>query len=564
MANILLIDDSDTANRSMRGLLARSNHRCEVAASPEEGWKILREAVVIDLVVLELSFPENAGLNFLQRVRDECFWKNLPIVIYTTLGDPIRVRKALSLKVQNFLIKPFSPTVISTEIDKALAKSWRNLHFVETQSFCAQVGITPDVLAKLRKGLMAGLEDSAKIFPDLIAQRDIPAITHRLAKLGTAAENAGVWAVADLVHELTSHMTDGRWVAMKHAPEQLDYARRLIFSQLNPHHVPPRLRTAVERGESEEEIERLVWMQADIDAYGPIIPHEEIQRQVATLTVCPVAETAVLAFRRATDTPGKVNEVAELVARDTGLCAQVLAAANRNSREAIWAVDDPETAVRLLGDMHLGTLAKKLPMVQERHFQVPPMTWASFAAFQLGVARTAQFVCDYLGQVHLIANAYTAGLLQDMGKLLLVRLHPFSLKAIVAYARENKLPLHEAEKKFIGCSSRDMGAWFAQANNFPEVFVDVIRWVEQPELATTNMDLVASIAIARHMCLHAKVGFCGEWAAEVRPPLNTHPAWAVLEPRMFSGFSLRQFEAQTHAFCVRLKHELASPAPKRA
>ena len=557
MANILLIDDSDAASRTMRGLLTRANYRCEVAASPDEGWKLLREAVVIDLVVLELNFAENAGINFLQRVRDDCFWKNLPVVVYTNVGDPVRVRKALSLKVQNYLIKPYSQTAVLTEIDKAIAKRWRSLHFVETQSFCDQVGVTPEALIKLRKGLMAGLEDTVAVFPDLLARRDAAGLTHRLAKLASAAENAGVWAVADLVHEIAVQISEGRWAVLKNGIEQRDYVRRLIFSQLNPHHIPACLRTPVERGEPEEEIERLVWMQADIETYGPIIPVDEIQRQVGTLPSCPVAESAAATFRRLTETPGSTVEIAELAAQDPALCAQVLAGANRNAREAIWAVEDQESAVRLLGDVQLAALAKKLPILKERHFEVPPVTWAQFAAYQLGVAKTAQFICDYLGHTHLVANAYTAGLLHDIGKLLLVRLHPFSFRAIIGYAREKKITLSQAETKFIGCTTREMAGWFAEAHYFPEVFLDVIRWVETPEQATQNIDLVAAIAIARHMCLHARVGYNGETPAEIRPALNTIPAWAVLETRVFSSFSLRQFEAQTHSFCVRLRHEPA-------
>lgn len=556
MANILLIDDSEAAGRTMRGLLSRANYRCEVATSPEDGWKLLRMAVVIDVVFLELNFAENAGINFLQRVRDDCFWKNLPIVVYTNVSDPLRVRKALSLKVQNYLIKPFSQTAVLAEVDKAVAKGWRDLHFVDTATFCAQLGGTPDALVKLRRGLMAALEDAASGFPDLIAQRDAVGLSVRLKKLASAAENAGVWAVADLVHEIAVQISEGRWASLKGAPEQIDFVRRLIFSQLNPHHIPPCLRTPQERGDSEEEIERLVWMQADIETYGPIIPQDEIFRQVDMLTACPVAESTAAAFRALADKTGSIVEMTELAARDPGLCAQVLAASNKNSREAIWAIEDPETAVRLLGDMQLAALAKKLPIIKERHFEAPPVNWTQFALYQLSVARTAQFICDYLGHTHLVGNAYTAGLLHDIGKLLLVRLHPYSFRAIVGYAREKKIPLHEAEARFIGCTTRQMAERFAHTHHFPEVFVDVIRWVDTPEQATQNVDLVAAIAIARHMCLHARAGYNGETPADTRPSVNTLSAWTVMEARVFSGFSLRQFEAQTHAFCVRLKHEL--------
>jgi CheY-like chemotaxis protein/HD-like signal output (HDOD) protein len=564
MANILLIDDSDVAGRSMRGLLSRADHRCEVATTPDEAWKIIREAVVIDIVFLELNIAENAGLNFLQQLRDGCFWKLLPVVVYTTVSDPVRVRKALSLKVQNYLIKPYAVAVVTAEINKAVAKGWRNLHFVDAATFCAQVGVTADALAKLRKGLMGGLEECAKVFPDLVAQRDVAAITHRLSKLSLAAEKAGVWAVADFVHEAALQVTEGRWAGLKTAAENLDFVRRLVFCQMNPHHLPAALRTPLERGDTDEEMERLIWLQADIETLGPIIPKEEIERQVASLAGCPVAESVATTFRKLTESiEKKPTEITELAASDSGLCAQIIEASNRSTREAIWAVDDPETGIRLLGDIQLSLLAKKLPQIKERYFDTPPVTWPAYAAFQLSVARTAYYICDYMGFAHLLSLAHTAGLLQDIGKLLLARIQPNAFNAIVRFAREKKIPLAEAERQFIGCTTREMAEWYARSSNFPEAYIEVIRCVETPELATAHAELVAVVSLARHMCIYTRVGQCGEIPADPRPLFSTLPAWPILEPRIFSGFSARQFEAQTHAFCVRLKHDLLAPNTSR-
>ena len=46
-------------------------------------------------------------MHFLQRLREDAFLKLIPIVVYSTITHQDIVKKALSLKIQNYLIKPY-------------------------------------------------------------------------------------------------------------------------------------------------------------------------------------------------------------------------------------------------------------------------------------------------------------------------------------------------------------------------------------------------------------------------------------------------------------------------
>ena len=140
MANILLLDDSDVAGRAMNGILARGAHHCFIVTKPEEAWRLVREGVVFDLVFLEMKLPGGGGAAFLQRLRDDCFLKILPVVVYTYETDTKLVRRALGLRVQNYLIKPYNDELIHREIAKALQNPWRNLHFEDAKAFGAARG----------------------------------------------------------------------------------------------------------------------------------------------------------------------------------------------------------------------------------------------------------------------------------------------------------------------------------------------------------------------------------------------------------------------------------------
>jgi hypothetical protein len=153
--------------------------------------------------------------------------------------------------------------------------------------------------------------------------------------------------------------------------------------------------------------------------------------------------------------------------------------------------------------------------------------------------------------------AHTAGLLHDLGKLVLLRLHPAALGAIVRYARDKKLPLRDAERKYLGCTTAEVGAQFAEASGLPSRFTEVIRCVHRPEDATEKPELVAMVALARHVCLANHVGATGEPAGGVAVTLGSTTAWRLLEPKLFPSFDTKKFEAQAHAHCVALRQELS-------
>ena len=557
MANILLLDESDVAGQAMQGILARGHHGLLLAKTAEEAFRRLREAVVIDLVFIELNLPQHAGFSFLQRLRGNCFLKNIPVAIYSSTGGADQVRKALALKIQGYLIKPYSDTAIRDEIAKATANPWRNLHFEEARSFCAQMGLKPDGLAKLRRDLMGRLDESAKTFPTWTAARTNATVFEQLELLSDEATAAGVWGVVDYLGHLREQAVTANWPAFHASAEALEYASRLIFHQLNPSYLPDCLRSADELANAKQAAERARWLSIGIDASGPVIRADVVKQQVAALPGCPVIDTAAAAFLMAADGRAQsINRIMELAANDPGLCAQVLIAANKLEGDTGEPAEDPQAAVSLLGVLKLNTLAKNFPTVPERHLRVPPITWANFWMFQVAVGKVAQFICDYLEFDYLRNKACTAGLLHDLGKLVLVRLYPYGFQAMVGYAQKHNLPLHAAEQKYIGCTTRELGALFAESSGLPLIYSHVIRWVETPALATEHADLVAMVSLARHVCLHNHVGYCGDTPHDSCPPIAATVAWQMLQPRLFPSFDLGKFETQAQAVCLELRQEL--------
>ncbi len=557
MANLLLLDDSEVAGRAMRGIAARSRHRCAVATTVEDAWKMLRELVVIDLVVVEVRLREGDGAELIGRLRADSLLRQVPVLVYTGVNDHALASRVLLLKIQNYLIKPYSDDAIHQEIARACTVPWRALHFEEERSFCAQLGLKPADLLAMREALRSSLEQAIPLFEQCAEGRDAAGALERLGALQDDAQGAGYWGLSERIEELRAATQAGNWARWTGCREELEFVSRLLFCQCRPDHVPEALVSETERREKEEAAEKDFWREVNVQVLSPALAPERVMKEVDALAGCPAMETTVAEFQMAAEakTPD-FRLLMDLVVRDPALCAQVLVSANALEREHPGPVEDPRTAATLLGNVRLNSLTKSLPQVEERHLNLPPMSWSQFWMFQMGVANLALYTAKELEFEGIQGNAYTAGLLHDIRKLMLLKLHPYGFRTMVEYARTNVVPLHEAERKHIGCTTREIATRFCQSHPLPPVFAHVIQWVETPQEAAEDQDLVAVVSLARNSCLQNHVGYCGDTPRDECLPVEETPAWDWLRNRVYPSFNIRRFDQRVQEQCRRVKQEL--------
>src|SRR5690606_23618228 len=99
----------------------------------------------------------------------------------------------------------------------------------------------------------------------------------------------------------------------------------------------------------------------------------------------------------------------------------------------------------------------------------------------MSVAVAAKRIMRYeSGDDQLTEEAYTAGLLHDLGKLVMINAAPDEFAKAREMANERQIPLWQAEDEIIGCNHAETGAYLLGRWGMPASVVEAVALHHQP------------------------------------------------------------------------------------
>ncbi len=118
---ILVVDD-DPANRDVLSRqLARQGHTTAAAEHGEAAIARLR-AEPFDLVLLDMMMPVLDGFSTLRALKADRALRHLPVIMISALDELAAVVKCIEHGAEDFLPKPFNPTLLRARIGAGLQK----------------------------------------------------------------------------------------------------------------------------------------------------------------------------------------------------------------------------------------------------------------------------------------------------------------------------------------------------------------------------------------------------------------------------------------------------------
>jgi two-component system, chemotaxis family, chemotaxis protein CheY len=117
---VLVVDDSPTMRRIVVNALRRIGYADNIEAS--DGLSALGHLKDgVGLIITDWNMPEMSGPDFTRAVRSHPNGRGVPILMVTTRGAREDIVSAVEAGVNNYILKPFTPSVLKEKIDRLMA-----------------------------------------------------------------------------------------------------------------------------------------------------------------------------------------------------------------------------------------------------------------------------------------------------------------------------------------------------------------------------------------------------------------------------------------------------------
>jgi putative nucleotidyltransferase with HDIG domain len=261
----------------------------------------------------------------------------------------------------------------------------------------------------------------------------------------------------------------------------------------------------------------------------PVDQSKRIKRITDSLISLPTLPTVIAKMLELVDNPRtSASSLAGLIMQDQVLTARILKLANSSFYAFPRQIATVKLALVVLGFESVKEMALSLSVLSSlkgesnRHFDISQF-WQHSVSVGAGSRMLARETC-----YRLAGEAFVAGLLHDIGKVVLSQYLPEEFAEVQDRIWERGQPCEEAEKIVLGVTHAEIGAWLAERWNLPVTLVEAIRWHHHPEACPRNPELPLLVCLSDYLSEKCRLGRSGSRGTEDLPPAVADMARSLL------------------------------------
>jgi adenylate cyclase len=240
-SSILVVDDNVADRDVLERRLTRDGHNVVTAVDGASALEHVTKEE-FDLILLDLIMPSMSGFEVLQRLKASDQTRDIPVIVISALDELDSVVRCIESGAEDYLAKPFNPTLLHARVTASLEKKWlrdREKKFIadleqeKRRSEALLLNILPKkIVDRMRGGevviadrvleatiLFCDLVGFTKISHELSAERVIDLLSRIFADFDRLASEHGV--------EKIKTIGDAYMVAAGIPEPQADHALRI-------------------------------------------------------------------------------------------------------------------------------------------------------------------------------------------------------------------------------------------------------------------------------------------------------------------------------------------------
>lgn len=195
------------------------------------------------------------------------------------------------------------------------------------------------------------------------------------------------------------------------------------------------------------------------------------------------------------DPNADINKIANLIMNDPVLTASILKLVNSSYFTLYKKVNSIHHGIILLGLKKIRDVVLTTVLLDHFHVDSSILDCTHFWSHALGCAKGASLLEPANNSI--TADIfYVAGLVHDIGELILAQYFPNEFRVIYQTAKRESVELFQIEKEIWGITHCDIGEKFAIQWNFPVPIINAIKFHHSPEEAGDDQLIAAVINLS--------------------------------------------------------------------
>ena len=225
----MLIVDDIAANREVLSNIFREEYKIIEVNNADLAWKYLETNYAhTDMILLTLLMPNIDGFQLLRKIREDLRTSKLPVIV-TSQGDALMEQKALDLKADDYLVKPYNDKIVYHRV-KNIQENFR-LH--QTQFALPKISTASETTSE---GKILAMVAELKKYFDIVRLVD-PEETSVITKEDDQCDNSScfqVWGKTTRCSNcisLKAYNNHSRYTKLEYSDKDLYY----VISQYIPY-----------------------------------------------------------------------------------------------------------------------------------------------------------------------------------------------------------------------------------------------------------------------------------------------------------------------------------------
>ncbi len=235
---------------------------------------------------------------------------------------------------------------------------------------------------------------------------------------------------------------------------------------------------------------------------------QRIKRITQSIIGLPTLPTVITQMIGLIDNPQtSAREVSQLISTDQALTAKILKLANSAFYGFPREIATVNHAVVVLGFETVKSLGLSVSVLER--FAAGGATTSfdrqKFWEHSIACGVAARMLADRL-RYRVQGEAFAAGILHDIGKLILSQYFTEEFEQILTLTREEDIYIGKAEEQVLGVTHAEIGLWLAEKWNLPDKLVTAIANHHTPGRLDSDAELASLIHLADFLCRREKIG----------------------------------------------------------